>query len=60
MRERAGLDAESKRDTNAALASTLVMESTGNMLQAFDAMRRAAEGVRRAVQGESVPGVAAE
>jgi hypothetical protein len=55
-----GLDAESKRDTNAALASILVMESAGKMLQAFDAMRRAAESVRRAVQGESVPGVAAE
>jgi len=38
----------------------LVMESAGNVLQAFDAMHRAAEGVQRAVRGESVPGVIEE
>jgi hypothetical protein len=54
------LDAASRRDPELTLASVLVMESAGNMLQAFDAMHRAAEGVQRAVRGESIPGVAVE
>jgi hypothetical protein len=50
------LDAASKQDTTIALASVLVTESATNILNFFDPMRRAAEGMLRAVQGVRLPG----
>ena len=53
------LDAESQHDQGTQLASILVMESAGNVMKAFDAMYGAAEGLLRALRGESLSGTSA-
>ena len=44
------LEEESRQDAGVTLASILVMESAGNILQAFGQMKSAAEGVLRALR----------
>ena len=53
------LDAASRQDETYGLAGLLVMESATNLFNAFDPMQSAAEGVMRAVRGESLPGTVA-
>lgn len=45
------IDDEATRDPQAITANILVMESAGSILQAFNRMQRAADGVLRAVRG---------
>lgn len=45
------IDDEATRDPQVITASILVMESAGNILNAFNPMQGAADGVLRAVQG---------
>ena len=45
------IEDESRRDPQAMIAGILVMESAGNILNAFNRMQSAADGVLRAVQG---------
>jgi hypothetical protein len=45
------IEDEGRRDPQAMIAGILVMESAGNVLNAFNRMQSAADGVLRAVQG---------
>ena len=49
------LEEESRQDAGVTLASILVMESAGNILQAFGQMKSAAEGVLRALRDTTLP-----
>ena len=50
------LEEESKRDPGVELTHLLVMESTGNILQAYQPMHTAADAVLRAVRGVPLQG----
>jgi len=52
----AALEVESRRDPAVELTHLLVMESAGNVLQAYQPMQTAADAVLRAVQGVRLQG----